>query len=185
VTSYSRSFADDGDVTMSTTSPALELPLVESYESFYAREFAGLVALARALTGSAAQAEEIAQEAMIATYRRWNEVAVMEHPAAWSRRVCAHISTSVVRRLIVEARAARRLRGYGSPAAELDEPSSEFWSAVRDLPRRQAQAIALHYLYGSSVAEAAAAMGCTESSVKTHLARGRAALAARLEVEDQ
>jgi RNA polymerase sigma-70 factor (ECF subfamily) len=185
VTGYTRPLGDDSDATVSTTSPALTLPLVESYECFYVREFPGLVALARALTGSAAQAEEIAQDAMIATYRRWNEVSAMEHPAAWTRRVCSHISTSVVRRTIVEARTMRRLRSdRPQEAAELDEPSSAFWSAVRGLPRRQAQAIALYYLYSSSVSETAAAMGCTEGSVKTHLARGRATLAARLEVEE-
>lgn len=180
MSSVARPFRDDGD---RTTSPTLHLPLSESYETFYVREFPGLVALARALTGAPAQAEEIAQEAMLATYRRWGEVAAMEHPAAWSRRVCAHLATSVVRRRIVEARSLRRLRASQPVVTELDDASAAFWSTVRGLPRRQAQAIALHYLYGTSVAETAATMGCTEGSVKTHLARGRATLARRLEVD--
>ena len=56
------------------------------------------------------------------------------------------------------------------------------WAEVRRLPRRQAQCLALFYIYGCSVKETAEVIGCSEGTVKTHLARGRAAMAARLDI---
>lgn len=162
---------------------SFDLPVAEAFEAFYARELRGLVALAHVLTGSHALAEEIAQEAMIVTYRRWDDVCAKDSPVAWVRRVCANLATSAVRRRIIEARAVLRVRGGESAVTELDAGAGEFWADVRRLPRRQAQAIALFYLYGCSVEDTAHAMGCSAGSVKTHLSRGRAALAPRLEGE--
>jgi RNA polymerase sigma-70 factor (ECF subfamily) len=153
---------------------------VESFDSFYAREYASMVALAHALTGSRAHAEDVAQEAMLIAYRRWDDVSRLDVPAAWVRRVCANTATSVVRRRIVEARALLRLRARPVAVAELDETDSAFWAEVRRLPRRQAQCVALHYVYGCSVAEVASILGCKDGTVKSHLWHARAKLAERL-----
>ena len=60
-----------------------------------------------------------------------------------------------------------------------------FWSEVRRLPRRQAQTVALAYVYGMSVAEIAATLEVSPGTVKTHLSRGRAALAQTLGRTDE
>lgn len=68
--------------------------------------------------------------------------------------------------------------------AETDE-RQRAWKALglalRALPRRQREAFLLRELQGLSGAETAAAMGCTEGSVKTHLFRAQAALQAQLD----
>jgi RNA polymerase sigma-70 factor (ECF subfamily) len=56
----------------------------------------------------------------------------------------------------------------------------DFWRAVRSLPSRQRQAVALFYLEDWPTAEIARFLGCTETTVRGHLHRGRAALARRL-----
>jgi len=158
----------------------VELPAVESFERFYVREYGRLVALAYALTGSRAHAEDTAQEAMLATYRRWDEVSRLDWPAGWAHRVCANLATSFVRRRVVEARAMLR----PTELAELEAEDGAFWAEVRRLPTRQAQCVALTYVYGYSVAEVAATLGCADGSVKAHLSRGRSRLARRLGESD-
>lgn len=172
--------AKDDRATRPELRAVVSLPGVESFEGFYAREYRLLVAFAYALTGSKEHAEEIAQEAMLAAYRRWDEVGRLEAPHAWVRRVCANIAVSFVRRRIVEARGLLRLRRRRTEVVSLETEDAAFWSEVRRLPRRQAQCIVLCYVYGCSVADIAQTLGCADGSVKTHLARARAKLATRL-----
>jgi RNA polymerase sigma factor (sigma-70 family) len=153
---------------------------VESFDAFYAREYRSLVAMALALTGSRSHAEDVAQEAMLIAYRRWDDVSRLDMPVAWVRRVCANTATSLVRRRIVEARAVLRLRARPVAVAELDETDTAFWAEVRRLPRRQAQCVALRYVYGCSVAEIAGILACADGTVKSQLWHARGRLAARL-----
>ena len=69
------------------------------------------------------------------------------------------------------------------PTAHLDRQRAwrALGQAVRQLPRRQREAWLLRELQGLDVAATAAAMGCSEGSVKTHLSRAMAALRSHLE----
>ncbi len=158
---------------------------VEAFDRFYAREFPSIVNIAYAISGSRMAAEDLAQEAMIRAYRRWPEVGTLERPGGWVRRVALNLALSAYQRRKAEARALLRLAPLRSqPPAELSAEAAGCWHEVRRLPRRQAQAVALHYLAEASVAEIAAIMDCAENTVKVHLHRGRQALAARLGAEE-
>lgn len=156
---------------------------VDSFEEFYRREFAGVLALAYVLSGSRSAAEELAQDAFLAAHQRWDRISEYDDPAAWVRRVCANRAVSALRRRVSEAKALARLGARRVLPDELPPDSDAFWRAVRRLPRRQAQVVALHYLEDRPLGEVAAVLGCAEGTVKAHLYRARRTLANDLSCE--
>jgi RNA polymerase sigma-70 factor, ECF subfamily len=156
------------------------------FEAFYVAHHRRVVGLGYALTGSWSTAEEVAQEAFLRTYERWETISGYERPDVWVRTVAANLARSRWRRVGTELRALTRLAGNRESqpdgATELLPAETEaFWRAVRSLPRRQAQVIVLHYLEDLSIAEVAAAIGAAEGTVKSTLHRARRQLARQLD----
>lgn len=152
----------------------------ESFEAYYRRDYRSLLGLAYVLTGSTQQAEDLVQEALTEAHRRWSQVASYEDPGAWVRRVLVNKSRSRFRRLKSESKALTKLGGRRTDFVEPAETETEVWAAVRELPARQAQTIALFYWEDRSVKEIAEILDCGSETIKTHLQRGRSALAKRL-----
>jgi RNA polymerase sigma-70 factor (ECF subfamily) len=154
-----------------------------SFDCFYRSEYAAVVRLAYTLTGRRDLAEELAQDAFLAAHRNWTKVSGYDDPPAWVRRVVANRSTSSGRRHLTGLRLLARLSHERPAEPELSEPTHELWAMVRALPKRQAQVLALTFLEDRSVADVAAVLGCGEETVRTHLRRGRQALAGQLRPE--
>ena len=57
------------------------------------------------------------------------------------------------------------------------------WRLLLDLPAKQRTALVLRYWGGLSEAEIAREMGCAPGTVKTHAARGLAALRSRIDAQ--
>jgi len=135
-----------------------------------------VIGLAYALSGSRSGAEDLAQDAFLAAYRQWSKVSVMDHPGAWIRRVVSNQSVSAVRRYAAEAKALVRFGGSDYTAPEMSPDATATWCAVRKLPKRQAQVVALRYYDRSSIADIARILDMSENTVKTHLQRAKQAL---------
>jgi RNA polymerase sigma-70 factor (ECF subfamily) len=75
-------------------------------------------------------------------------------------------------------------RGHPDTDPQLSAEAEELWGAVRRLPKRQCQVLAMTYLDGLSASEVGEILGCSAPTVKTHLQRGRASLARQLGVEE-
>lgn len=161
---------------------ASDIPVVaatEPFDRFYSRELPGVLALCYAVTRRRHQAEDIAQEAFFRAYRDWNEIGRVDYREAWVRRVALNLSYSHLRRWRAEARALLRL-GPPAPAPDVSPETEAYWGHVRSLPQRQAQVIALSVLEDRSTADIADLLGIEESTVRVHLARGRASLASTI-----
>lgn len=157
-----------------------EVPLVRSvpdFDSFYRREYPRVATLTMVLTRSRAAAEDIAQDAFLKAHRDWERVGHFDSPEGWVRRVATNLAMSRFRRLRAETKALRRIGP--TTLSTMSPEATEFWAAVRKLPRRQAQVVALHYVEDRSVDEIADTLDITAASVKTHLQRARKTLADR------
>jgi RNA polymerase sigma-70 factor (ECF subfamily) len=156
------------------------------FDAFAQGERSALVAFAWSLTGSLPAAEELAQEALAAAWTAWDRVGGFDKPGAWARKVVANRAATRRRTAGREARALDRLGSRRvADKVELPHGDAELWELVRDLPARQAQVIALHYVDDRSVAEIAGLLDCTVGTVKTHLHRARVALAQALDLLGQ
>ena len=156
------------------------IPLRESFDAFYLREFPKLVALAVAVSGSRAAGEDLAQEAMMRAHSNWARISTYDKPGAWARRVTINLCTSFLRRKVAETKATLRLPRDGVEFPPEPPQDEAVWRHVRDLPRKQRAAVALHYLEDRPVKDIAQILDCSEATAKVHLHRGRQALAAAL-----
>lgn len=154
-----------------------------AFESFYRSDYAAVVRLAFTLTGRRELAEELAQDGFLTAHRQWQKIAGYEDPSAWVRRVVSNRCVSSGRRHVTSLRLVARLARERLVEPDLSEDADELWAMVRRLPKRQAQVLALSYLEDRSVAEISSILGCGEETVRTHLRRGRQAMAHRLKSE--
>lgn len=153
----------------------------ETFDAFYERQHPAAVRLAYVLTGRREVAEELVQDAFLTAYRTWPRVSGYDSLEAWLRRVVVNRCLSSGRRRATEARLLVRLHAEPSRAVALPVGDEQLWQAVRRLPRRQAQCIALRFVDDLSVDDIAVALGCGPETVRTHLRRGLSALARRID----
>lgn len=164
------------------TIPEEDQQLIGPFEVFYRREYSHIVAMARAVSPDRSAAEDLAQESFAVAHRHWDRISHYEDPRAWVRRVMINRATSMRRRMGAESRALRKA-GHDPTRGVADDISTdtgEVWDHVRQLPRRQQQAVVLHYVGQLSTNEIANVMGCSTGAVKSHLHRARETLRGRL-----
>lgn len=149
----------------------------DGFEAFYREQYAPGVRLAWALVGRRDVAEELVQDALLCAHDRWEVLQQYDRPDAWLRRVLLNRCTSWHRRRLAEGRLLVRLRSEVPRTVELTEEDGELWRALRSLPRRQAEVLALVVVEDRSVSEVALVLECGEATVRTHLRRGRLRLA--------
>lgn len=155
----------------------------EEFRTFYDAEVVGLRRFAYRLTADWAQAEDLAQEAMLRTLRAWRRIRERERPAVYARAIVVNRHRSLIRRAALEA---RKLVAGSARAAHpgIDVRAMEIWEEVQRLPVRQREAVVLHYYEDLSQNEIARIMGCPPGTVNSLVFRGIARLRARLEGDD-
>jgi RNA polymerase sigma factor (sigma-70 family) len=143
----------------------------DDFDSFFRGVFAKTVAVAQRITGERASAEDAAVEALAKAHLAWTRVGGQPWREAWVYKVAIN---EAIRRL-PRPDAAVPVPAAGDPA-DYVAIRQTLTAALRQLPRRQCEAIVLRYLLDFSEAEVAAALGVSQGTVKTHLHRGVAAL---------
>jgi len=158
----------------------------EAVTRLFAAHYRQLVRLAALLLADRSVAEELVQDAYVRLHQHWGRVRDPD-------RAVGYLRTSVVN----AARSAQRHRGVAERYLARwrpppDVPSAEAGAlgvlehesvvaALRALPARQREALVLRYYLDLSESEIAEAMGISRGAVKSHAARGIAALRTTLE----
>jgi RNA polymerase sigma-70 factor, ECF subfamily len=154
----------------------------EGFAAFYASSYRRLLGQLFAVTGDLAEAENVLQEAYARAFARWSRVGAYDLPEAWVRRVAINLAAMADRSLRRRGRALLRL-GPPPLVPELSPELLDLRDALAALPVAQRQVIVLHHLAGLPVEEVARELGLATGTVKSRLARGRAALAGMLDHE--
>jgi RNA polymerase sigma-70 factor (sigma-E family) len=161
----------------------------ELVEALFDQHYSGLCRLATLLTGDAAAAEEVVQEAFLRTYAGWWRIRQPERAQWYLRAAVVNQCRSRGRRRSSEDRGNRTVWATdGAPPRrwETDDVGETMavLDAVRSLPRRQREAVVLRYYEDLSEADVAAALGCSVGTVKSQLFKARASLAEQLRDPD-
>lgn len=144
------------------------------YRGLHPRLFAALLVI----SGDRGVASEAADEALTRALERWDRVQAMSSPEGWTYTVGVHVLRRRARRAAKE-RSSLLLRVEAAP-----ELAPDVWAAVRQLTRRQQEAIALRYVLDLPEAEVARAMGVAVGTASATLAAARAALRVLLDEEE-
>ncbi|MGL5808522.1 MAG: RNA polymerase sigma factor [Nocardioides sp.] len=146
------------------------------------RHHAQLVRLAT-LLGADGDAEDIVADAFCELYRRWHRLREPEAAPAYVRSTVCNLVRMRIRHLQVVRRHPHLPVAEGSPEqqAVLREDHRDVVTALQKLPERQREALVLRYYLDLKEVEVAASMGISVGAVKSHTARGMAAMTRMLE----
>jgi RNA polymerase sigma-70 factor (sigma-E family) len=149
------------------------------FQAFFAGQYPALCRLGYWLTGDRGEGEELAQEALVRVYWRWPLVRRLDRPGDYARKVLVNRHRSLLRRALVQARHAGRLRAAAAEPVDHDG-SLVLWAAVRRLPPRQRAVVVLRYQEDLPEVEVARLLGCSVGTVKSTTSRALARLRAEV-----
>jgi RNA polymerase sigma-70 factor (ECF subfamily) len=150
------------------------------------RHLTSIVTLARRMLKDEAEADDIAQEALLRLWRAGETLEVGPHGLRpWLRRVTSNLCLDRIRssRRTVVTDEVPEVAEEASQAVGLEEQdlAKRVGEAMSALPERQRRALTLFHHEGLSQAEVGEVLGISDEAVESLLARARRALRASLE----
>ncbi|MFF5157224.1 SigE family RNA polymerase sigma factor [Streptomyces sp. NPDC000348] len=148
------------------------------FHAFFERHYAELSRLAHLLTGEADTADDLAADALLALWHRWDRVRAADHPAAYARGVVANLARTRIRSAVRER---RRIALFWSPREErIENPDVpgvvDVQEALRRLPFRKRACVVLRHAFDLSEKDTALALGVSVGTVKSQTSKGMAEL---------
>jgi RNA polymerase sigma-70 factor (sigma-E family) len=160
-----------------------------SFDDWVAARGPALLRLAYVLTGNAADAEDVVQDALSRALPRWERISRADDVDAYVRRMVVNAHTSWWRKFRRRESPAADVRPAGVVAGP-DEglPSDErrrLWAACQALPDDQRTADVLRYYEQLDYDEIAALTGVREGTVRSRVSRGIAVLRQEMGERDE
>jgi RNA polymerase sigma-70 factor (sigma-E family) len=161
----------------------------DTLADLHRRHYRDLVRLASLLLSDVPSSEEVVQDAFVRLQLRWGGLRDLDRAPAYLRSAVLNGARSQLRKRKVRDRHAERrtvqaVTASAEAGALASADHERVVAAMRQLPDRQREALALRFYLDLSEAEMAEAMGVSAGSVKTHVHRGLAALAGALGAEE-
>ena len=149
----------------------------DDFRAYVDRSWPRLVRTARLLGSGAADAEDVAQSALLKVYLAWDQVSRASNIDGYVYRIL--VNTRIT--------AARRRSAHEIPTAELDrattpDPAPEIVladllvGALRTLPQKQRAVVVLRYYADLSVPQIAEVLGVPTGTLKSRLHRAEMTL---------
>ena len=152
---------------MALRSAALPDTAAPSYDEYVAARWTALYRTAYLLSGNHADAEDLAQTALVKAYLSWSKVSSAASPDAYVRRILTNAFVSSRRPL----RVSRERLVDRTPDVEVAATGSDdrlvLWPHVSALSPRQRAVIVLRYYEDLSEQQIADALGCSPGTVKS------------------
>ncbi|HEX8003472.1 MAG TPA: SigE family RNA polymerase sigma factor [Mycobacteriales bacterium] len=144
------------------------------FDRYAATRWPALVRAAWFLTGDHDRAEDVAQAALMKTWRHWGRVRAADEPDRYVNRVLVNEFLRTRRRLVPRLVAEREAFVEGPEASVVTRDA--LTRALQAVPRGQRAVLVLRYWLDLSEHDTAAALGCSVGNVKSQAARGLARL---------
>ncbi len=145
-----------------------------SFEEFYEANFRRVFTALWLVTGNRSEAEEIAQEAFLRMFERWNLVESLDDPTAYVFRVSMNVFRSRSRRARLGIRRALSLAPAATDELVAVETHDEVVRLLRGLEPRERAAVVLTAILDYPADEAGRVLGLRASSVRSLTTRARA-----------
>jgi RNA polymerase sigma-70 factor (sigma-E family) len=139
-----------------------------TFEEYAGAAWPSLYRYAYLLTGSHADAEDLAQQTLVKAYRSWSRVAGAESPPAYLRRTLTNTYLSQRRPQKRRLEVLTDQPPEPGPASDGGiEDRMTLWPQVKSLPPRQRAVVVLRYYEQLSEQEIAEVLGCSRGTVKS------------------
>jgi RNA polymerase sigma-70 factor (ECF subfamily) len=163
-----------GPVPAEPAEEADEGEATPSFEGFYEATFRRLFTALCLVTGDRHEAEEIAQDAFVRVYERWDRIGGLEDPTGYLFRVSMNLFRSRYRRASLSLRRTLLLAPAASDDLAAVEARDEVVRLLRELDPKQRAAVLLTSILDYSAEEAGRMLGLRASSVRSLTTRARA-----------
>src|SRR5262245_32915135 len=144
------------------------------FEEFYDATFRRVFTALCLVTGDRHEAEEIAQEAFLKMFERWDRLGVLEDPTGYVFRVSMNVFRNRFRRSSLALRRAISLAPPATDELAAVETRDEVVRLLADLDSRQRAAVLLTAILDYSAEETGEMLGMRASSVRSLTTRARA-----------
>lgn len=155
-----------------------------SFDAFYLSLFAPLFRSMLMLSGNPAEAEDVAHEAFVRVFERWESVSRMEAPDAYLFRTALNLERNRMRRVLRRARRVVQDRDVQEDFSQDAIDRADLFRLIRQLSREQREAVILVDILDLTSEEAGRLASVRPDALRARLHRARAALRRGLEHDE-